>query len=159
MDTKNGLLITLILLTLTAPAAIVQANIPTVMSIARRTVNGGTLVDVTVNHSDPTTNHYIIQISLDLDGTTQTFTDLPKPTTTQFTFTLNISSANPKMIKTQAVCNLHGSSSWYTEGAAVTTPSGGIPGYPVEAIAAGILISIAAVFLLHMRARPTFLPQ
>jgi desulfoferrodoxin (superoxide reductase-like protein) len=151
MNIKNGILTTLILLALMIPATIVHANIPTVMSIARRTVNGGTFIDIVVNHSDPTTNHYINQISLDLDGTTQTFTDLPKPTSTQYTFTLNIGSASPKTIKAQVVCNLHGPSSWFTEGTIVTTPSGGISGYPVEVVAAGILIAVTAIFVLHRR--------
>ena len=55
MGIKNGLFI--ILITLTVPATTVHANVPTVLSITRRTVNGGTLVDIIVNHSDPTTNH------------------------------------------------------------------------------------------------------
>jgi desulfoferrodoxin (superoxide reductase-like protein) len=151
MSTKNSLLILLILLTLTIPAATVHANIPTVLSITRRTDSGNTLIDVVVNHSDPTTNHYISQINLDLDGTTQNFKDLPKPTTTQYTFTLNIGSANPKTIKAQAVCNLHGPSSWYTEGAAVTTSGGGIPGYPLEAVAAGILTAVTAALVYGRR--------
>lgn len=149
MDIKNSLFV--ILITLTVPATTVHANVPTVLSITRRTVNRSNLVDVVVNHSDPTTNHYIIQISIDLDGTTQTFTNLPRPTTTQYTFTLNIGSMSPKTIKAQAVCNLHGPSPWYIEGAAVTAPSSGIPGYSVEAVAAGILVAIAAVLVLQRR--------
>jgi desulfoferrodoxin (superoxide reductase-like protein) len=151
MSTKNSLLMLLVILTLTIPAATVRADIPSVLSITRRTDSGNTYIDVLVRHADPTANHYILQINLDLDGTTQTFKDLPKATTTQYTFTLNIGSANPKTIKAQAVCNLHGPGSWYTEGAAVTTSSGGIPAYPIEAVAAGILIAVAAALVLGRR--------
>ena len=151
MSTKSSLMILLIFLILTIPAATVRADIPSVLSIARRTDSGNTYIDVLVRHADPTTNHYILQINLDLDGTTQTFKDLPKATTTQYTFTLNIGSANPKTIKAQAVCNLHGPGPWYTEGAAVTTSSGGLPGYPTESVAAGILIAVAVVLILGRR--------
>ncbi len=150
MSTKISLLI-LITLTLTIPATTVRADIPSVLSITRRTDSGNTLIDVLVRHADPTTNHYIMQINLDLDGTIQTFKDLPKATTTQYTFTLNIGSANPKTIKAQAVCNLHGPGSYYTEGAAVTTTSGGVPGYPTEAVGAGILLAVAAALVLGRR--------
>jgi desulfoferrodoxin (superoxide reductase-like protein) len=145
MSAKTSLLILIILFTLTIPTVTVYADVPTVLSITRRTVSSNTIIDVTVRHAGPSVNHYVNQVSLDLDGTIKVFADLPKPTEVQTTFTLNIGSATPNTISAQAVCNIHGPSPWFKEGTATTSPSGGIPGYPLEAIAAGIFIATTLV--------------
>ncbi len=151
MSAKTSLLIFIILFTLTIPAVTVYADVPTVLSITRRTVSSNTIIDVTVRHAGPSVNHYVNQVSLDLDGTIKVYADLPKPTEVQTTFTLNIGSANPTTINAQAVCNIHGASPWFKEGTAATSPSGGIPGYPLEAISAGIFIAIATPLVLGRR--------
>jgi desulfoferrodoxin (superoxide reductase-like protein) len=145
-----------LLATLVIPAAIVYANVPTIITITRRTDGGNTIVDVKVSHTDSTTSHYISQVSLDLDGTIKSFIDLPKATTVEATYILNIGTTSPKTIKAQAVCNIHGPSSWSTEGETGNTggsvPSGGsIPSYPTEAIIAGILTALAAATILYRK--------
>ena len=145
-----------LLATLVIPAAMVYANVPTIITITRRTDGGNTIVDVKVSHTDSTTSHYISQVSLDLDGTIKSFIDLPKATTVEATYILNIGTTSPKTIKAQAVCNIHGPSSWFTEGGTGNTggsvPSGGsIPSYPTEAIIAGILTALAVATILYRK--------
>jgi desulfoferrodoxin (superoxide reductase-like protein) len=141
---------------LVIPAVIVYGNVPTVLTITRRTEGGNILVDVKVNHADPTTSHYISQISLDLDGTIKSFTDLPKATTVDATYTLNLGTTSPKTIKAQAVCIIHGLSSWFTEGEPGNTggssqSGGGVPSYPTEAIFAGIITALAVAMILYRK--------
>jgi hypothetical protein len=142
----------LLLAALALPATAAHANVPTVMSITRRTdTSGNTLIDVKVNHADPTTSHYISQITLDLDGTTRTFTDLTKATTVEATYSLNIGNATPKLIKAQATCIIHGPSAWLTEstttGTTGGTSSGGVDAYPLEAIAIGATLAVTVLLL------------
>lgn len=140
------------LVTLAIPAAIVYGNVPTVLTITRRTESGNTLIDVKVSHADPTTSHYISQINLDLDGVIKSFTDLPKATTVEATYTLNLGTTSPKTIKAQAICNIHGPSSWFTEGGTSgTTSSGGVPSYPIEAIIDGMIIALAVATILYRK--------
>jgi desulfoferrodoxin (superoxide reductase-like protein) len=141
---KIRLTLTVLLLTiLTLPVVTVHANVPNVLSITRRTDSGNTLIDVKVSHSDPSTTHYISQITLDLDGATKTFTDLPKATATDATYTLNIRAVTPKTIKAQATCNLHGPSAWFNEAGGTT--SSGIDAYPMEAVLIGVALAVTVL--------------
>ncbi len=134
------------------PTMVVFANVPSVLSITRRTESGNTIIDVKVSHSDPSSTHYISQISLDLDGATKTFMDLPKATTTEATYSLNIGVANPKSIKAQAFCNIHGAGTFYSEGeTGGTSGGGGIPAYPSEAIIGGTLLGVAVLHSIAKR--------
>jgi MYXO-CTERM domain-containing protein len=140
-------LLTLVLLAATTlTIATVSADVPTVLTITRRTdASGNTLVDVKVRHSEPTNNHYINQITLDLDGTTKTQTDLTRASTVEATYTINISVTSPNTIKARATCNLHGASAWFSESG--TSGDGGtstgIPAYPLAAVALGALAAAA----------------
>jgi desulfoferrodoxin (superoxide reductase-like protein) len=154
---KKAAIAILIITALALPATAVHANVPTMISITRRTdTSGNTLIDVKVNHADPTTNHYISQITLDLDGTTETFTSLTKTSAVEATYTLNIGKTTPKTIKAQATCNLHGPSAWFTEsttgGNTGGTSSGGIDAYPTAAVAVGA--ALAVTILLNRRQKP-----
>jgi len=142
----------LFILTLFLPVDVVHANVPSVINITRRTENGNTLVDVKVSHSDPSTSHYIAQINLDLDGTTKPFTNLSKATTTEATYTLNIGQINPKTVKAQAICVIHGPGDWFTESATGGSTGGsysggGIPSYPTESIVVGAILAVAIILL------------
>ena len=86
----------------------VFADVPNTTSIIRRNEGGNLLLDVKVRHADPSTSHYISQINIDLDGTIKSFTDLTKVTTTEATYTINVGSVNPKVVKAQPVCSVHG---------------------------------------------------
>jgi len=142
----------LVILALFLPIVMVHANVPSVINITRRTENGNTLVDVKVSHSDPSTSHYIAQINLDLDGTTKPFTNLSKATTTEATYTLNIGQINPKTVKAQAICIIHGPGDWFTESATGGSTGGsygggGIPAYPIESIVIGAILAVAIILL------------
>lgn len=147
---KLGAISLLIILALSLPTVIVHANIPTVLSITRRTEGSNTIIDVKVSHTSPSTTHFISLISLDLDGTQKTFTDLTKSTTNEAIFSLNIGSTNPKTIKSQATCNIHGPSSVFTENAAPGT-TGGIPGYPLETVVIGSTLAICIAVIVKRK--------
>jgi desulfoferrodoxin (superoxide reductase-like protein) len=134
---KRVFLVLLLTVLLSFPNIVVQANVPSVISITRRTVGSNLIIDVKVSHSDPSSSHYIAQINLDLDGASRSFTGFTPATTVEATYSCNITSINPKAVKAQAVCNVHGAGAFYTEGG--TGSGGGIPAYPNEAIALGIL--------------------
>jgi desulfoferrodoxin (superoxide reductase-like protein) len=128
----------------------VIADVPNTISITRRTEGGNTIIDVKVRHADPSTNHYISQINLDLDGTIKSFTGLSKATTTEAIYSLNIGSVNPKVVKSQAVCNTHGAGAYYSEsGTNGTGGGGGIPAYPIEAVIIGALLGVAILLTLR----------
>jgi desulfoferrodoxin (superoxide reductase-like protein) len=139
-----------IVLAFSALTASVNADVPNTVTITRRTDSGNTIIDVKIRHSDPTTSHYISQINLDLDGTVKPFTDLVKATTTEATYSLNIGSANPNLVRAQPICNLHGAGPYYSEGGAGGGGGGpGIPAYPMEAMIVGALMG--AAILIFMR--------
>jgi hypothetical protein len=133
--------VSILVLVLSLPAAFVYANVPSVLGIIRRTEGSNTIIDVKVSHTSPSTTHYIASITLDLDGTQKTFTDLTKATTNEATYSLNIGSVNPKIIKAQATCILHGPSNVFTENATPGT-TGGIPSYPLETVVIGSILAI-----------------
>ena len=130
----------------------VVADVPNTISITRRTEGGNTIIDVKIRHVDPSSNHYISQINLDLDGTIKAFTSLSKATTTNATYSLNLGSASPKVVKAQAICNIHGAGAYYLEtGTGETSSGSGIPAYPIEAMISGTLLGVA--ILITMRTR------
>jgi hypothetical protein len=147
---KLSAILVLILVALSLPTVIVQANIPTVLSIIRRTEGSNTIIDVKVSNTLPSATHYISLISLDLDGTQKTFTDLTKATTNEATYSLNIGSANPKVIKAQATCVVHGPGSVFTENATPGTTSG-IPGYPLETLVLGSALAICIAVIVKRK--------
>ncbi|HIH88295.1 TPA: hypothetical protein HA344_03680 [Candidatus Bathyarchaeota archaeon] len=140
-------LLTLILLSIsTLASTTVNADVPTVLTITRRTdASGNILVDVKIRHADPTTNHYITQITLELDGATKTQTDLVRASSVEATYTINIGTTSPRTIRARATCNLHGASAWFSESG--TSGDGGtstgIPAYPLAAVALGTLAAAA----------------
>jgi desulfoferrodoxin (superoxide reductase-like protein) len=131
------------------PSVAVFADVPSVISIIRRTENGKTIIDVKVSHSNPSSSHFISQINIDLDGVSKVFTDLPKATTSEATFSLDLGTANPKTIKAQAVCILHGPGSFFVEGASTGGSGGrGIPSYPIEGTFVGILLALTILLII-----------
>jgi desulfoferrodoxin (superoxide reductase-like protein) len=147
---KLSSILVLILLALSLPAVFVYANVPSVLSITHRTEGVNTVIDVKVSHANPSDTHYIASISLDHDGTQKTFTDLTKATANEATYSLNIGTATPKIIKAQATCILHGTSSVFTENATPGT-TGGIPGYPLETMIIGSTLAIWALITANKK--------
>jgi desulfoferrodoxin (superoxide reductase-like protein) len=147
---KLGAILVLILLALSLPTVIVHANIPTVLSITRRSDGSDTVIDVKVSNTFPSSTHYIESITLDLDGTLKTFTDLTKATANEATYSLNIGAVNPKTIKAQATCNVHGPSSWFTENSLPGTTTG-VTGYPFETIVIGCALAILIVINVNRK--------
>jgi hypothetical protein len=145
---KLGAFSVLIILALSLPTVFVYANVPSVLGITRRTEGTNTIIDVKVSHTAPSATHYISLMSLDLDGT-------QKATTNEATYSLNIGSANPKTIKAQATCILHGPGGVFTENAAPET-TGGIPSYPLETIVIGSALAILIVINVKRNSEQEF---
>ena len=130
----------------------VQADVPTVLSITRRMESGNLFVDVKVRHANPSTSHYIDDIKIDSDGSVKEYSDLQRATTTEHTFSINLGQVNPKLIKAQAICNIHGPSAYLQE----SSTGGSIPGYPIGSFAIGFAASILIYSLLKRRETPNF---
>lgn len=146
---RKSIIIFLILLAAASTQVDVYADIPSTLSITRRSEGGNLLIDVRVRHADPTPSHYIAQINVDLDGTVKSFTDLTKATSVEATYTVNLGPVSPKLIKAQAVCNTHGPGGYLSEtGGGGSAGGGGIPAYPNESIIAGIGLGVAAIVIL-----------
>ena len=135
------------------PVFVVKANVPSLLSVTRRTESGSLIVDVRVSHSEPSVTHYISVINLDVDGTTRSFADLPKATQVEATYSLNLGSASPKVITAQAACIIHGPGAYVAVGSTGGTAPGGVPGYPVEATLIGILAALCGVYVSKRLAR------
>ena len=144
---RKTFLFFLLLLVFASITIIVYADVPSVISVTRRNERGNLLIDVRVRHADPSTSHYISQVNVDLDGTVKTFTDLVKATTVEATYTINLGSVNPTLVKAQSVCIIHGAGAYFSEtGSGGST--GGIPSYPYESIIAGLLLGVAVISML-----------
>jgi len=160
---KKLAIVSITLIILFLPVVKVSANIPSVLSITRRTEGSNTLVDVKVSHQDPSTTHYIAKINLDLDGTIKTYQNLTKATVVEATYTLNIGAANPKTIKAQAVCIVHGPGIYFTE-VTTSTPGpvssgGGIPAFPFESLAVGLIIALIIASSFYKKKDPSIAPM
>jgi desulfoferrodoxin (superoxide reductase-like protein) len=150
----KALFIAVIILTVTAiQTSLVQADVPTVLSITRRSEGGNLFVDVKVRHANPSTTHYIDNTRIDSDGNVKEYGGLQRATTTEYTFTLNLGVVTPKLIKAQAVCNLHGPSAYLQE---TSTGSGGIPAYSTEALIIGTVASMIIYSFFRRGRTPNF---
>lgn len=144
---RRPLLVIFVMFLSVLPVFVVRANVPSVLSVTRRTESGNLIVDVKVNHSQPSETHYISVINLDVDGTMRSFTELPKATLVEATYSLNLGQTSPKAIKAQATCNIHGPGTYLDEASVGNTTPGGIPGYPTEATIFGIVIALCSAFI------------
>ena len=114
------------------------ANVPEVLEDGTTKDGDNTILLVKVRHLNPSSTHYVDIVEIDLDGKIIQVTGLKPQDAEEFEFRNNLGevSGTPK-IRVRAHCNVHGWNSWYELGGGAG--SSGIPGFPWEAIAIGIL--------------------
>lgn len=120
---------------------VVNANVPTVDDIQIKATTDGSIVTVTIQHSGPTSNHYVSEIAIKI-GNDETIFELDPQTTVVFTEELSVSATDS--VDVRAFCNLHGWSAWVSSGGTDTPvdepDSVGVPGFPVIAIGLVIIL-------------------
>ena len=129
------------------PVMIGYANVPTVLSMEIETRGEATFLVMEVTHSSPTSTHFVS--TAEVGDESVIHLDMVPQTSGTFTIEVELETMT-ESIRARVSCTTHGWSSWRR----LTTKEedsggGGIPGFPVEAVVAGLL---AASFLLR-RAR------
>jgi desulfoferrodoxin (superoxide reductase-like protein) len=118
------------------PVMIGYANVPTVLRMEIETRGEDTYLVMEVAHSSPTSTHFVGTAEVEVGGETVIHLDLVPQTSGTFTIEVELESVAER-IRARVSCTTHGWSSWRrlsTDGG-----GGGIPGFPIEAMAAGVL--------------------
>ena len=120
------------------PVMIGYANVPTVMSMEIETRGEDTFLIMEVSHSSPTPTHFVGTAEVEVGADSVIHLDLVPQTSGTFTIEVELESV-AESIRARVSCTTHGWSSWRRLSTDGQGQGGGIPGFPVEAIAAGIL--------------------
>ena len=127
------------------PVMIGYANVPTVMSMEIETRGEDNFLILEVTHSSPTATHFVGTAEVEVGDESVIHLDLVPQTAGTFTIEVELESM-AESIRARVSCTTHGWSSWRALSTDGQDRGGGIPGFPVEAVAAGI---IAAGVLLR----------
>jgi desulfoferrodoxin (superoxide reductase-like protein) len=131
------------------PVMIGYANVPTVLSMEIETRGEDTFLIMEVTHSSPTSTHFVGTAEVEVGDESVIHLDLVPQTSGTFTIEVELESM-AESIRARVDCTTHGWSSWRKLTTAEEDSSGGgIPGFPVEAVAAGLVV----VSFLLRRAR------
>ncbi len=120
------------------PVMIGYANVPTVMSMELETRGENTFLIMEVSHSSPTATHFVSTAEVEVGDESIILLDLVPQTSGTFTIEVELESV-AESIRARVSCTTHGWSSWRKLSTDGQGQGGGIPGFPVEAVAAGIL--------------------
>ncbi len=120
------------------PVMIGYANVPTVMSMEIETRGEDTFLIMEVTHSSPTSTHFVGTAEVEVGDESVIHLDLVPQTAGTFTIEVELESV-AESIRARVSCTTHGWSSWRRLSTEDNGRGGGIPGFPVEAVAAGIL--------------------
>ncbi len=127
------------------PVMIGYANVPTVMIMEIETRGEDNFLILEVTHSSPTATHFVGTAEVEVGDESVIHLDLVPQTAGTFTIEVELESV-AESIRARVSCTTHGWSSWRALSTDGQDRGGGIPGFPVEAVAAGI---IAAGVLLR----------
>jgi desulfoferrodoxin (superoxide reductase-like protein) len=128
------------------PIIIGYANVPTVLSMEIETRGEDIFLIMEVTHSSPTSTHFVSTAEVEVGEESVIHLDLVPQTAGTFTIEVELETT-PENIRARVDCTTHGWSSWRTlKTKEEDSSGGGIPGFPVEAVAAGLL---AVSFLLR----------
>jgi desulfoferrodoxin (superoxide reductase-like protein) len=127
------------------PVMIGYANVPTVLSMEIETRGEDTFLIMEVTHSSPTSTHFVGTAEVEVGDESVIHVDLVPQTSGTFTIDVELETV-AESIRVRVSCTTHGWSSWRRLLIEAEGQGGGIPGFPVEALAAGI---IAAGLLLR----------
>ncbi len=120
-----------------------QADVPDVLQIENISQASTGKVRLQIRHANPSSNHYVDTVEIDLNGQATTPALQPQ-TTNPFTaeFELGDIQGNPN-VKARARCNLHGWSGWSTQIQ--------IPEFPTPAIAAVAALATSLFLVKNVR--------
>lgn len=118
------------------PVMIGYANVPTVLSMEVETRGEDAFLIMEVSHSSPTSTHFVGTAEVEVGDESVIHLDLVPQTSGTFTIEVELESV-AESIRARVSCTTHGWSSWRR--LSTNGRGGGIPGFPVEAVAAGIL--------------------
>jgi len=133
---RLGLL--LVLATSMLPVMIGYANVPPVMRMEIETRGEATFLIMEVAHSSPTSTHFVGTAEVEVGDESVIHLDLVPQTSGTFTIEVELESM-AESVRARVSCVTHGWSSWRRLSTGDQGRGGGIPGFPVEAVAAGIL--------------------
>jgi desulfoferrodoxin (superoxide reductase-like protein) len=122
----------------TVPVRIGYANVPTVLSMEIETRGEDTVLIIEVAHSSPTSTHFVGTAEVEVGDASLIHLDLVPQTSGTFTIEVELESL-AESIRARVSCTTHGWSSWRRFTTEDQDRGGGIPGFPVEAIALGLL--------------------
>ncbi len=127
----------------------VLADVPSVSSLEPWTSGTGTILNITVRHSSPTSSHYVNKVEVDVDGAVHDI-DLTPQSTVTFVAQYNLGElADEPTVRARAHCTIHGWSSWSNSDQ--LSDSSSIPLLPILAIVS--VLAIAAIVLLLLRSK------
>ena len=130
------------------PVIFVYANVPTVLSLEIETRGEATFLLLEVSHSNPTSTHFVSTAEIEVGDETVIHLDLISQTENTFTIEVELESKADR-VRARFSCTTHGWSSWRAFSADSNGRGGGIPGFSIGTVTAGIF----AVGLLLWRAR------
>jgi len=119
----------------------VFADVPSVIEISA-VLNEVLDLSFIIKHNSPSSNHFIDEIQIDVDGDIQVF-NLTVQSLTEFNVNVAIDLTEAFEIQVRAHCTLHGWGTWTilnNNGEDPADETGGIPGYPLESLILGIII-------------------
>lgn len=123
----------------TIMVGVVYGNIPSILEGNTSKENGHTILVIRINHATPSATHYVNMIEIDVNGDVKQVTGLKPQTSEEFEYRADLGEiSGTPVIKVRAHCIIHGWGSWYE----VAGGGGGgsaIPGFPLEAMAVGVL--------------------
>jgi len=127
------------------PIMIGYANVPSVLSMEIDTRGEATFLIMEVTHSSPTSTHFVATSEVEVGDDSVIHLDLVLQTSATFTIEVEL-EAMAESIRARVSCTNHGWSSWKALSTEDEDTGGGIPGFPLEAAAIGLM---AASFLLR----------
>ena len=90
----------------------ILADVPTVESVEPWASGTDTILNITIRHGFPSSDHYVFETEVDIDGTVHLIELEPQSTTT-FIVQYNMSElVGTPTVRVRADCNLHGWSGW-----------------------------------------------
>jgi hypothetical protein len=75
-----------------------------------------TILNIEIEHNNPSSSHYVNIIDVEIDGNVQSVTGLEPQTSTQFTYKYDLGKLEYENVRVRANCNVHGWSNWATLG-------------------------------------------
>jgi hypothetical protein len=133
---------------------LVFADVPTVVSLEVEKKDGSEVLLIEIRHSSPSSSHYVDIIDVEIGGELEKISDIDPQTESIFVEEFDLGSGAGE-VNVRVHCNVHGWSKWVSleqkDGDDITN-GGGIPGFPLEALALGFIVSFLILWMgLHAR--------